>query len=181
MTAFSLAPGPDAAIAQDAAGVVAYAFERPQDGPLVDALDDRAFGPGRYAKTAQRIRERARTRPDLSICVWSGETLIGSVRQWSIRIGGTPAVFLGPIAVEAAERRHGLGASLMRRAIAAAEAAGERLILLVGDLPYFGQFGFEVAPPGRHAMPGPVDSRRVLWRALGDHDLAGVAGPVRGV
>lgn len=181
MTSFTFAPGPDAAIAQDAHGALSFSFERPQDGLIVDALVDRAFGPGRFAKTAERIRERAHLRRDLSICAWSGETLAGAVRQWSIRIGETPAAFLGPIAVDEAERHRGLGAGLMRRAVAASEGAGEGLMLLVGDMPFFGQFGFEVVPPGRVILPGPVDPKRLLWLALGGHGLDGVSGPVRPV
>lgn len=184
MTSFTFAPGPDAAISQDAHGALAFAFERPQDSLSVDALVDRAFGPGRYAKTAERIRERARLRYDLSICAWSGETLVGAVRQWSILVGETPAAFLGPIAVDTGERHRGLGAGLMRRAISASESAGERLILLVGDMPFFQQFGFEIVPPGCVRLPGPVDPRRLLWLPLRDQGLDGVCGsvhPVRGV
>ena len=181
MTSFTFAPGPEHAIAQDAHGALAFAFERPQDGLLVDALVDRAFGPGRFAKTAERIRERARLRHELSICAWSGETLAGAVRQWSILVGETPAVFLGPIAVDTAERHRGLGAGLMRRAVAASQGAGERLMLLVGDMSLFAQFGFEVVPPGRVILPGPADPRRVLWLARNGHGLDGVSGPVRPV
>lgn len=181
MTSFTFAPGPDAAIAQDSQGVLTFAFERPQDGLLIDALVDRAFGPGRYAKTAERIRERARLRRDLSICAWSGEALAGAVRQWAILVGETPAVFLGPIAVDAAERHRGLGAGLMRRAVAVSKTAGERLILLVGDMSFFAQFGFQVVPPGRVLLPGPADPQRVLWLGLGGAGLDGVAGAVRPV
>jgi len=181
MTAFILAPPPDQAIAQELSGEPVFAFERLQDAPAVDALVDRAFGPGRYAKAAERLREGASLRRDLSICAWSGEELVGAVRQWTVTVGDIPAIFLGPIAVDMAERRQGLGAGLMRRAVQADEAAGERLVMLVGDMPFFAQFGFEVAPVGAVALPGPVDPARVLWRPIAPGGLDGVQGPVRPV
>jgi predicted N-acetyltransferase YhbS len=86
------------------------------------------------------------------------------VRQSAVTVGGAPAVFLGPIAVELSHRRHGLGAALVEQACAAAAAAGHDLIVLVGDVPFFGPLGFVGAP--RVVMPGPVDQRRVMMKAL---------------
>jgi predicted N-acetyltransferase YhbS len=45
---------------------------------------------------------------------------------------------------------------------ACVDHAGGEGILLIGDLPYFGRFGFRPAPDLR--LGGPVDQRRVLWR-----------------
>jgi predicted N-acetyltransferase YhbS len=81
--------------------------ERPADAAAVEAVVARAFGPGRFAKVSYRVRERARFRPDLSFTAWQGPALVGTVRLWSIRIGDAPAIFLGPIAVDAA---HGVRA-----------------------------------------------------------------------
>jgi predicted N-acetyltransferase YhbS len=152
--------------------------ETPADRAVVDALIDQVFGPGRYAKTAERLREGNVPLLDLSFVCWRGLEPIGCVRQWPILIGGAPAVFLGPFAVEAAQRKHGLGAALIQRACEAAAAAGVEAILLVGDLPYFGPHGFEVVPAGRIRLPGPVDPRRVLWRALKPGGTDGLNGPV---
>jgi predicted N-acetyltransferase YhbS len=158
-------------------GELAFATEREIDGAAVEALVDRAFGPGRFAKTAERLREGGELRRDLSVCAWEGDRLAGAVRQWSILIGDDRALFLGPIAVDLRVRSQGVGAGLMRHAIAAATEAGERLILLVGDLPYFEQFGFEVA--SGVVMPGPVDPRRLLWKPLSPGGADGVGGPAR--
>ena len=78
--------------------------ERPQDGPLVDALIERAFGPGRYAKVSERVREFATFAPELSMCAWNGDRLLGCARMWRVRCGGVPVTFLGPFAVEQGER-----------------------------------------------------------------------------
>lgn len=155
------------------------ATEQAEDGPAVEALVERAFGPGRLAKTAERLREANRPRLDLSLCAWEGERLVGAVRLWPILIGGAPAVFLGPVAVEGAWRRRGLAGELIGRACEAARAAGDPLVMLVGDLHLFASSGFEPVPKGRATLPGPVDYRRVLWRVLDPGAAQAIAGPVR--
>lgn len=133
--------------------------ETADDAIAVEALVLAAFGPGRFAKTAERLRERAPVAA--GFVAREGGVLLGSVRLWSITIGGTPALFLGPIAVAAENRRAGLGAELVQACLTRAAEAGLG-VLLVGDAPYFGRFGFAVAPDVR--LNGPVDPRRVLWR-----------------
>jgi predicted N-acetyltransferase YhbS len=148
--------------------------ERPQNADAVDALILRAFGPGRFAKAAERLREGRAHDLALSVVAWEDGELVGCVRQSVVTVGGAPAVFLGPIAVELSHRKHGLGAALVEHACEAALAAGHDLIVLVGDVPFFGPLGFVAAP--RVVMPGPVDQRRVMMKALksGAHkDLAG--------
>lgn len=142
------------------------------DDGAIEALLEHAFGPGRFAKVSERVREFAEFRPDLSFCAWEGARLVGSVRMWKVRIGGEEAVFLGPLAVEADQRKHGTGGVLVQRACAAAEAAGFQVVLLVGDEPYFGRFGFTAQTTKAVRLPGPVDQRRVLARSA--------AGPLSG-
>jgi predicted N-acetyltransferase YhbS len=134
--------------------------ETAADAAACDALVDAAFGPGRFAKTAERLRERNAAIPDLCFVAREDERVIGTVRLWPITIGGRPATFLGPIAVDADCRRSGVGAMLVERACAAAKAAGWPAVLLVGDAPYFGRFGF-VRARGP-VLPGPVDPARLL-------------------
>ena len=136
-------------------------IEAPADAAAVEALVLAAFGPGRYAKTAERLRERARIAA--GFVAREDGRVIGSVRLWSITVGGEPALFLGPIAVRADSRRAGLGADLVQACVDHAGATG---LLLVGDLPYFGRFGFRPAPGAW--LSGPVDTDRVLWRGEGE-------------
>lgn len=152
--------------------------ERLEDAHLVDALVDRAFGPGRLVKTAERLRENNRPLHDLSLVAWAAGAAVGCVRMWPIHIGDAPAVLLGPFAVEDVWRSRGLGGQLIEAACEAAERAGHGVILLVGDEPYFGKLGFTSAPAERAVMPGPVDPRRLLWRALKPGALDGVQGAV---
>lgn len=141
-------------------------IEASGDAEAVEALVLAAFGPGRFAKTAERLRERAQIAAGF-VAREDGQ-IVGSVRLWAISVGGEPALLLGPIAVSAASRRAGLGADLVQ---ACTDHAGTTGILLVGDLPYFGRFGFRPAADVR--LAGPVDQRRVLWRGEGR-----TAGPV---
>jgi predicted N-acetyltransferase YhbS len=143
-----------------------FAAERLQDAAAVEALVLRAFGPGRYAKAAERLREGREPLRELSLVAWDGGRVVGCVRLWPVMVGEAPALLLGPIAVDADCRSQGLGAALVERACAAAAAAGHRLVVLVGDMPFFGPHGFSPAPAA--VMPGPVDQRRVLARSLID-------------
>ena len=140
--------------------------EQPADAQAAEALIDRAFGPGRFTKVSERVREFAEFAPELSFCAWRGGQLVGVVRQWRVRAGATPVVFLGPIAVEADERSGGVGGLLVEQACAAAKAAGETAIVLVGDAPYFGRWGFSAKAAKDVRLPGPVDQNRVLATAF---------------
>ena len=168
----------ESALAESHAALSPLVAEKPADRVVIDAFIDEVFGPGRYAKTAERLREGNVPLLDLSFVSWREAEPIGCVRQWPILIGGSPVVFLGPFAVDAGQRKHGLGAALIQRACEAAAAAGHDAILLVGDMPYFGPLGFEQVPAGRIELPGPVDPRRVLWKALKPGGLDGLSGAV---
>jgi predicted N-acetyltransferase YhbS len=133
--------------------------ETTADAAAVDALVIAAFGPGRFAKTAERLRERAPLTT--GFCLYEGGRLIGSVRLWSVMAGEARSVFLGPIAVDKASRSTGLGGELVRACIEEAKTLGLDGVLLVGDPPYFSRFGFKPAPDA--VLPGPVDQRRVMW------------------
>lgn len=153
-------------------------LEQDQDGPAIEILLDHAFGPGRFTKVSERVREMAEFRRDLSFCAWDGALLVGCVRMTRIRVGATEAVFLGPLAVQVDVRKFGTGGALVLAACEAARAAGFANVLLVGDEPYFGRFGFSAAPARDVRLPGPVDQRRVLVAALRDGGADELCGPV---
>jgi predicted N-acetyltransferase YhbS len=144
--------------------------ERPEDGATIDALVLAAFGPGRFAKTAERLRESG--GPTAGFVAREDGRIVGSVRLWSIRIDETPALFLGPIAVAGDRRRSGLGAELVQACIAYAQAKGVSGVLLVGDA-WFERFGFLAAPDVR--LPGPVDRRRLFWLPVASEGAPGGA------
>jgi len=153
--------------------------ETGDDAVAIDRLHERTFGPGRMAKTAYRIREGADHRLDLSFTARIGTLLVGSVRLTPIRIGETKALLLGPLTVEPPFRERGIGQRLIDRALAEAKAKGHRLVLLVGDEPYYGKSGFKRIPRRRVEMPGPVDPARLLVCELVEGGFDGVAGSIR--
>lgn len=135
----------------------------------VEALYARAFGPGRFAKAATRLREGNLCRRDLSFIARSDEVIVGACRLWPIVDSeGVKALFLGPIAVDKPAQSAGLGKRLVTACLAAADADQAQIILLVGDLSFFAPLGFDIIPRGRIALPGPVDPNRLLWRLKGD-------------
>jgi predicted N-acetyltransferase YhbS len=152
--------------------------ESADDTAAIDRLHERTFGPGRYAKTAYRIREDVAHRVELSFTARIGTLLVGSVRLSPIRIGKTAALLLGPLAVEPPFRERGIGQALIERALAEARSKGHRLVVLVGDEPYYAKGGFKRIPKGQVTMPGPVDPARLLIAELEPGAFDGVSGSV---
>jgi predicted N-acetyltransferase YhbS len=153
--------------------------ERGADAPAIRELEERAFGPGRFARTAFRLREATAHDPALSFVARVSTLVVGSIRLTPIRIGERPALLLGPLTVDPAFRSRGVGRNLIEASLAAARAAGHQIVLLVGDLAYYERVGFARARPGALAMPGPVDPSRVLVLALAEGALDGLSGVVR--
>ena len=153
--------------------------EKPNDADAIERLHERTFGPGRFVLSAYRLREHVDHLLDLSFTARIGTLLVGSVRQLPICIGDTPALMLGPLTVEPPFRSRGVGRALLDRALGDAKKAGHRLVLLVGDEPYYGRVGFKAVPKGRATMPGPVDYSRLLVAELVDGAFDGVSGTIR--
>src|SRR5580704_17049782 len=154
--------------------------ETPYDAEAILRLNERVFGPGRFARTAYRLRET--TAPDLSLSYIArvGSLLVGANRMTAIFIGETPALLLGPLIVEPVFRSQGIGEALVARSLEAAKAAGAKLSILVGDEPYYARMGFQRAPRGRISLPGPVDPDRLLYCELEPGALETAKGAARG-
>jgi predicted N-acetyltransferase YhbS len=153
--------------------------EKANDADAIERLHERTFGPGRFVLSAYRLREHVDHLLDLSFTARIGTLLVGSVRQLPICIGDTPALMLGPLTVEPPFRSRGVGRALLDRALADAKKAGHRLVILVGDEPYYSRVGFKVVPKGTATMPGPVDYSRLLVAELVDGAFNGVSGAIR--
>lgn len=152
--------------------------ERPEDQARIMQLTGAVFGPGRYAKSAYRLRESVESVAALNFVAVENGILRGSVRFWPIEVGGDDALLLGPLAVESAQRGRGIGISLMQTGIARAKEGAWRVILLVGDEPYYGRVGFTKLPAGRLRFPGPVDPNRLLGLGLAEGSLEKLSGAV---
>ena len=139
------------------------------DMPAIRALSTRVFGPGRFVRTAYRIREGT---PDVSpFCriAQAGDRLIAAIRMTEVQVGGASgALLLGPLAVDAEFEGQGYARRLIAESVETARAAGRQLVILVGDLPYYGRLGFVGVPPGRIVLPGPADPARILALELAE-------------
>ena len=154
--------------------------EEVRDAAAADAIVAAAFGPGRFAKAAYRLREGVACIASLSYVADEAGRIVGTVRYWPVVIGGEAALMLGPIAIVADRQGQGIALALMQTSLAAAKAEGHRAVILVGDEPYYGRAGFKrIEPRGRIMMPGPVDYARVLGLSLADGGVEAMKGEVR--
>jgi predicted N-acetyltransferase YhbS len=150
-----------------------------RDAAAREALLDAAYGEARFTKTSERLREGRLPADGLSLVAVDHGRIVGTVRLWHVTAGpGRPALLLGPLAVDPAHRNRGIGSTLVRRAIARARLAGHRVILLVGDAPYYGRFGFTTAKTGELWMPGRFERDRLLALELKSDALAGARGMI---
>jgi predicted N-acetyltransferase YhbS len=142
--------------------------ERPEHHDAIERVLDRAFGPGRFAKSSERLRERgALFEPSISrVALDDKGDVIGCCRIWRVRAGDAVLYFLGPLAVEPDAQGGGLGLALAKEAVAAVRAAGGAGVVVVGAEPFFRALGFTPVPAGRLSLPSPVDPGRLLWLEL---------------
>ena len=157
-------------------------FDISQAEPSADELSvllDTSFGPGRLARTAERLREANQPVSAYWFCArHSDGKLLGTISYWPIRIGEAAGLLLGPLAVHPDLQGQGVGQDLMRASLAVIDISRFAFTLLVGDLPYYERVGFTTAP-ALVSLPGPVDPARLL--VLGDAaicaDLSGMVRP----
>lgn len=151
------------------------------DLPQIEHLLDLSFGIDRRTKTSYRLREGNTAVPGLSMVIRDLEVgVAGTISFWPLSIGekGSPALLLGPLAVHPERQNLGIGIALMREGLKRAKALGHRLVILVGDEPYYARVGFHKLPRDLLAMPGPNNPDRFLYLELVPHALDGVSGMV---
>ena len=152
------------------------------DNDIVETILDHAFGLDRRAKSSYRLREEQTAVEGLSFIAKNPQGLgIGTISFWHIHLGeiGTPALLLGPLAVEPDQQSTGVGLALMHHGIAGAKQAGHKLIILVGDAPYYAKVGFKQVPKNTLFMPGPNDPERLLYLELENATFNNPAGLIR--
>ncbi len=153
--------------------------EQPDDDVQIEKLSERTFGPGRFARTAYRLREGHSHLREFSFTARIGTLLVGSVRLAPVLIGKSKAMLLGPLTVEPPFRSRGIGRALIEASLETAKKAGVKLVLLVGDEPYYGRLGFKRVEKGKVRMPGPVDPERILIAEIVPGAFESVEGKVR--
>lgn len=172
--------------APDEGAALAPAFvilaESAADMQAREALLDRAMGPKRRKKSSEKLRRGRRPSEGLAFVARDPSgAIVGTVRLWDVMLGegGPAALLLGPLAVEPGLKSGGIGSALMRHAIAEASRLGHSAILLVGDAPYYGRFGFSADRTGSLAMPGPYERHRLLALELKEGVLDGAKGTIK--
>jgi predicted N-acetyltransferase YhbS len=152
--------------------------ERALDLYAREALLDRAMGPGRRRKSSEKLRRGRLPADGLAFTARDGfGNLVGTVRLWNVVTGtGVSALLLGPLAVTPQFKGAGVGTGLMRHAIDEAARLEHGAVLLVGDAPYYGRFGFSAQKTGNLSMPGPYERARFLALELTDGALDAAAG-----
>ena len=152
--------------------------EKASDVLAREALLDACFGENRHMRTCQRLRDGRAPAEGLAFSAMAEGRLVGSLRLWHVSAGGTPALMLGPLAVEATSRKLGVGTALMDHALAAATARGHRAVILLGDAPYYARFGFVADSTAGLSLPGPFERDRLLGRELQAGALDGASGMI---
>ncbi len=148
--------------------MITFDQERPFDGPQVESMLDASFGPERFKKSSYSIRNDNASIQELSIIVRKDGLLAGSVRFFPVRIhdmimgSDTDALFLGPLAVHPAVQGLGIGRTIMQKAMANVRAAGHKRVLLVGDVNFYGRFGFESVLPSYITLPSGKERRLLI-------------------
>ncbi len=152
--------------------------ERASDVAAREALLDASFGANRGARTCQRLRDGRAPADGLAFTAVGDGKLVGTVRLWHVNAGGAPALMLGPLAVDPSCRGLGIGAALMHHALSAATARGHAAVILLGDAPWYGRFGFSAAKAATLSLPGPFERNRLLGLELRDGALDGAGGMI---
>src|SRR5262245_53989968 len=174
MTAFR---NTTAALISDAAPYAIRA-ERNSDVAAREALLDACFGDNRHMRTCQRLRDGRAPAEGLAFSAVHEGRLVGTLRLWHVSAGGSPALMLGPLAVEANSRKLGVGAALMDHALAAAKARGHRAVILLGDALYYARFGFSARKTGELSLPGLFERDRLLALEFTEGALDGAWGMI---
>jgi predicted N-acetyltransferase YhbS len=152
--------------------------ERASDVAAREALLDTGFGANRQTRTCQRLRDGQMPAEGLAFSAVRRGRLVGTVRLWHVSAGGVPALVLGPLAVDPACRKLGVGAALINHALAAASERGHGAVILLGDAPYYGRFGFSDLKTGELSLPGPFERGRLLALELREGALDGASGKI---
>jgi predicted N-acetyltransferase YhbS len=154
--------------------------EQVSDIAAREALLDKTMGKiRRRRKTSERLRSGRLPADRLAFVATEDERIVGSVRLWNLGFeSGEAALLLGPMAVVSDCRNRGVGGALVCHAVDAARSLGHGAIILVGDAPYYGRFGFTAAKTAAVQLPGPVERGRLLALELVPGSLDSACGMV---
>jgi predicted N-acetyltransferase YhbS len=159
---------------------IVFLTEDASHDAAINLINEEAFGPGRFVRAAERVREQGPHDRPLSFVAADAGEIIASVRMTPILAGDVAGHLLGPLAVRPSHKNLGIGRELVRIALAAvARTTESQAVLLVGDAPYYGPLGFSPTRPGALNMPGPFDPKRLLAACFGELNAIELEGVIR--
>ena len=148
-----------------------------ETSPRRERLLDVAYGSVRFSKPSERLREGRLAADGLSFVAADDGHIVGTVRLWHVSAGpDRPALLLGPLVVHPDCRNRGIGSALVRRALGEAARRGTGAVLLVGDAPYYGRFGFSAEKTAALWLPARYEQHRLLACELVPGALDGARG-----
>jgi len=160
---------------------IVFLTEDASHDAAIELINEEAFGPGRFVRSSERVREQGPHDLRLSFVASDLGEIIASVRMTPILAGPVQGHLLGPLAVRPSHKNRGIGRELVRIALSAAEKSDSQAVLLVGDPPYYAPLGFARTKPGALTMPGPFDAHRLLAACFGGVDSMAIEGDIRHV
>jgi putative acetyltransferase len=140
--------------------------EQPDDYDAIRALHHSAFAPSDLeAQIVDALRADHDHVPELCLVAVQNDEVVGHVMLSEATIGDHKALGLGPIAVDPAHQRDGIGGALMREVIERAQTTDYTLIALLGHPGYYPRFGFA---PGAETLgvTTTYDAPPEAWMAL---------------
>ncbi|GAA1238449.1 N-acetyltransferase [Kitasatospora nipponensis] len=139
--------------------------EEPADAPATRRVHMAAFPGPEEADLVDALRADPCWLPELSlVAVDEGGLVVAHVLMTRLRVGDGAALALAPVAVAPEWQRRGVGEQVVRAALAAAEGAGEQLVVVLGDPAYYGRFGF--GPAAGHGVSGPYEVPDEVFQVL---------------
>lgn len=122
--------------------------ERERDRGEVHAVNLAAFDTPMEAALVDKLREEAQSA--ISMVVLDGERVVGQIMFSPVALSGHEDLRiagLGPMAVEPAHQRKGLGSALVRAGLERCKEQGYGAVVVLGHPEYYPRFGF--APAAR--------------------------------
>lgn len=125
--------------------------EEPADAPVIAALVTKAFLDAAHRSGTEAEIVTGLRRDDgltLSLVAVERGAVVGHVAFSPVTVDGAHCGWfgLGPLAVDAAVRRRGIGRRLVETGLATLQERGAGGCVVLGDPAYYGRFGFRADP-----------------------------------
>ena len=156
--------------------------ENKKDEEDVENLLDTVFSPSRIHLSSYALRQGVSKIDSLSyVAKGHSGVVLGVVRQWPVFIDNPHNISLltGPVAIHPTVQGEGLGASLLNLSLKKSKEEGWERALLIGDIQYYRNFGFQQQEEHKIIFPPPTDPNRVLFLEIKQDSFRGLNGKVR--